>query len=459
MKILKLMSLSSYGLGYKLKIAFYLMSVLPLLICFYLISSYLLPIVGIKLNIMVLIGVSIFIASSGFFVVRQIVSPIINISSRAKNVIDGNITYEIESERDDEIGDLENTLAKLTLRIKGNMQELKRYSEQTKEINLEINRQIVALSGLLQVSAFISEGEDINKVFDLIMEKMAQIGDSDSAFLLLQEEGDLRLKSAYGADVKGLLNKRFKITEDNLFAKIIRQAGFFSLDNNTLRSKAVAEFEQEFGVKNAFIAPVFVRNKIAALAGIANSRGFEYKNENLKLINIFLKQITIAIENDMLMRRLKNLEVKDALTGLYNESFIRTRLDEEIKRAILYQRPCAFILFSVNGYKEFCQNFTLPEAEAALKMIALALKESITDIDRAARFSDSEFAVVLPEKNKKQAQAIAEIIKQRMEFLFNEEPDRRRRLMFNVAVTENPIDGVKGFDLIYKATQELENYK
>lgn len=457
MKIIKALSLSAYGLRYKLKIGFYLMSVLPLLICFYLISTYMLPTVGIKLNIAVLIAVSVVIALSGFFVVRQIIGPIINISAQAKNIASGNIDYQIRAERDDEIGDLENALNELTKRIRGNMHELEKYGEQTKNINAEINRKMVALSGLLQVSSFISQGESIDEILDLGIEKIAQIGETDTAFLLLQEGGDLLVKSAYGEDSSRLLGRRFNAKGDNLFAKIFRETKPFSLDKNTASNRLIEEFENDFGVKNAFITSIFVHNNAAGLIGVGNKRDFVYANEEINLINIFVKQMDIAIENNMLLHRVKNLEIKDTLTGLYNEAFIRARLDEEIKRAILYQRPCAFMLFSVNRYKELCSDLGISEAELILKKIAVILKDNIGEIDKAARFSEREFAFILPEKNKKQAQDIAQTIKARVEHLLKEEPDRERRVTLSTAVSENPIDGVTSLDLIARAQELLKS--
>lgn len=456
MKALKRLSLSSYGLRYKLKISFYLMSVLPILICFYLISTYILPTVGVQLNIVVLIAVSVFIAASGFFIVKQIIHPIIIISSQAKGIVNGNIDYQIQAERHDEIGDLESALNHLTLRIKDDMQKLKKYSEETKEIHLEINRNVMALSGLLQVSSFISKGADIDEILDLSMKKIAQIGDSGLAFLLLQEGEDLSVKSVYGINAEGLLGKKFKLSENNLFTNVIREAKRFSLGSDISKSRLALEFEEAFGVKNAFIAPIIIHNKIAGLAGIGNNSDYAYKDDELKLMDIFIKQMAIAIESDTLVHKVKNLEVRDALTGLYNESFIRMRLDEEIKRAIMYQRPCAFIIFSVDRYKELCQDLSLPEMESIFKRIAIILKESITDIDKAARLGEREFAILLPEKNKKQAQNIAGVIKERIEYLFKEEPDKHKRLTISAGVAENPIDGVNTSELISKAKELLD---
>jgi hypothetical protein len=50
-KITEALSLSSHGLKYKLKISFYLMSILPLLVCAYLVSNYILPRFGMSIDI------------------------------------------------------------------------------------------------------------------------------------------------------------------------------------------------------------------------------------------------------------------------------------------------------------------------------------------------------------------------------------------------------------------------
>lgn len=454
--LIKHLSLSSYGLRYKLRIGFYLMSVLPILICVYLISAYILPIIDIKLNIGLLVIVSVFVAVSGFFLVRQMVDPIINIASQAKTIAKGDVDHRIKIERNDEIGDLGYALNQLTLRMKDDMHKLKRYSEETKEINLEINRKVVALSGLLQISSFISEGTSIEQVFNLSMERIAQIGESDLAFLLLQKGEDLVLKSASGLGAERLINRTFDAGDDSLFAVLIKNKENFFLNNYTTQSKAIEEFKKEFGLKCALIIPVFIRNKISGLAGIGNNKGFEYKTDELRLMDIFVKQIIIAIENDALIHRVNHLEIRDALTGLYNESFIRTRLDEEIKRAIIYQRPCSFFIFRVDRYKELCDNFSIPMVESALKKIAVALKRSIGDIDKASRFADCEFAIVLPEKNKRQAEVIAEEIRKKIEYLFEEEPDMDKRITVSVGVSENPIDGMNSLDLINKAKESLD---
>ena len=74
MNKLKDLSLASRSLRYKLRIAFYLMLVLPLLISLYLISNYILPQVGLKIHLAVLVIVDMAIAIGGFLVIREVIN-------------------------------------------------------------------------------------------------------------------------------------------------------------------------------------------------------------------------------------------------------------------------------------------------------------------------------------------------------------------------------------------------
>jgi diguanylate cyclase (GGDEF)-like protein len=121
-------------------------------------------------------------------------------------------------------------------------------------------------------------------------------------------------------------------------------------------------------------------------------------------------------------------------------------------------------MFNIDNFQDFQQNFGSLSTEGALKKVAMLIKSSITEIDRAGRTGDNEFGIVLPEKNKRQARDIAEEIRKKIEFTFGEEQDVRKKITTSAAVSENPIDGLtaeelfaKAGDLIKKAKAEGKN--
>lgn len=457
---LKNLSITSRGLRYKLRIAFYLMYILPLLIYIYVVSNYILPYVGLKLDITVSF-LSIIIALLGFWVVKEVFDRVLSVSTEAKLIVGGDISRSLDMEHADEVGDLSRALNHLTTRIRQDMDELKNYSEKTSEINLEIQKHVSILSNLLQISYLISQGARLEEILRLVTEKSQLLSDSEVAYLFLREENAeiFRMKEVDGINSEALRKIEIR-PEEELFSGLIKARKPLILDQeNSLPQNLSASFYERFKLKNTLALPVCLKGRITAILGIGNNYDpFLYKEDDIKLLDIFAKQLAIALENDILVHRLEKLEIKDTLTGLYNEAFIRNRLEEEIKRAITYQRPCAFIILGIDNFQMFRKNFGSLESETNLKKVAYLIRDSVTEIDRVARIQDSEFAIVLPEKSKRQAQSIAGEIKKKIESVFSQEKDFNKRFTVTAGVSENPLDGVAAAELIVKAKEALGSH-
>jgi len=450
------------GIKYKLKIAFSLMSVLPLLVCIYLASSYIFPNVGLKLDILATIIDCVFIALIGFFVVKQIFDRVQSVSTEAKLIAAGDLARQVEISSEDEVGYLGEALNQLTNRIRSNMEELSSYSKKTTEINIAIQKRVLVLSSLLQISSLISQGLSLEEIFKITTEKSRLLADSDIAYLLFRPEGahEFLMKAADGANANSLWQIKIDV-EDRIFNKLIKFNRPLLIDKeNPLPKDAALAIYEKFGVKNTLALPVYLKGKVMVIAGIGNNRDlFSYQKDDIELLDVFTKQTAIAVENDILMQRVEQLEIKDTLTGLYNKAFITNNLQEEIKRAITYQRPCAFVLMDIDDFQRFHKSFGSLEAESTLKKIALLIKNSVSDIDRVARIGDNEFAIVLPEKNKRKAQEIAEGIRKKIEFVFSEEQDPAKRITASAGVSENPLDGIVADELLAKARGFLKYAK
>jgi len=458
------LSMSSRGLRPKLYVAVSLMSIIPILICLnFIFPNSWLAAINLKLNLGLVVLSTLILASAGYRTIKEMIDPVIKISSDAKMIANGDLEREIILERDDEIGELGSSLNQLTQRIRQNMDELKTYGEKTKEINLEINKRVMVLSGLLQISNLITQNAALNEILEISVSKAMQLGEATLGILLLKEEksDEFVLKSAHGPKSVELVNKgltSIKIkTGEGLLGKLLSVNKILILDDSAPLPKGATELQEQLLATNMVIVPILVRDMVVGFLIIGNNKkNFRYPNGDADLMTIFAKQIAIAVENEMLVRNVARLQIKDVLTGLYNESYIRGRLDEEIRRAIRFQRPCAFILLCVDSFKEYLGSFGVIAAESVLKRIATALLDSISDIDKAARFGDDCFAMILPEKNKRQCMEKAEEIRKKIEFIFSDEKDPKHKISVTGAVTENPIDGISAEELTGKAEELLK---
>lgn len=455
-------SLGSRSLNDKLRVSFCLMSVLPLLVCIYLASHYIFPGAGIKIDVFSIVATSIFIAGAGFYFTKKVFNRVVNVSMEAKLIAAGDVSRKLEIMESDEIGVLCESLNQLEKRIRSHMDELKNYGEKTTQINIEIQKRVIVLSSLLQISSLISQGAKLEDILQLITGKSRFLANVDIAYLLFREEGQetFHMKVADGLNAHYLL----KISlgpNDEFFNKAFETDRPMVLDDeNAVGGKIAEGFFEKFRFKNTLAVPVHLRGKIKAILGVGSAKDyFVFKKDDMEMMDIFAKQIAIAVENDTLIHRVEKLEIKDALTGLYNQTFIQNRLEEEIKRAITYQRPCSFVLFNIDDFKKFSQGFGSLLSEGALKKIGSLIRDSVTEIDRVGRTGDNEFAIVLPEKNKRQAQEMAEQIRKKIEFAYSEEPDANKKITISAGVGENPLDGIDVFELMQAARESLRSAK
>jgi len=462
MSIFKNFTIYNKGLRYKLMLAFSLMSIIPLLASMYIISLYTFPHLETLGHITVVVIMSLVISILGLILAKSIVDPVINMALEAKIIASGEYDRKIVVSSDDEIGNLGNSINAMTQKIKSNLDELKGYGNRMKEINVEIHKKVLGLSSLLQIGDIIAAGSvQLDALLELVVEKASTVFDTGFGILYMPKEegGDLFPKIRYNIDQEKLGDLIIKRVEDSFLEKALENRSLVVIDKSKKWSKDMEEFKSAYNVKNALIVPIHSTKRNWGLLLIGNRlEDFKYKTDDLELISVFAKQISIAIESDILSKRTEELAIKDDLTDLYNKNFILGRLEEEIKRAVFYQRPCSFIVLNIDNFKGFRETHSEMEVEEALKKMARLIRDSMIPVGKAARIGVDEFAVLLPEKNKKEAAHIAEEIRKKIEST-NLLREGKAIMTVSGGVSENPIDGATGDELLRKAIEAVKGAK
>jgi GGDEF domain-containing protein len=96
--------------------------------------------------------------------------------------------------------------------------------------------------------------------------------------------------------------------------------------------------------------------------------------------------------------RLQKLAITDELTGLYNGRYYRHFLNKIIERAKTRYFAVTLLLFDIDDFKKYNDQFGHGVGDEILKQVALLIKRCVRDHDLVARISGDEFAVVFWEK-------------------------------------------------------------
>jgi diguanylate cyclase (GGDEF)-like protein len=128
----------------------------------------------------------------------------------------------------------------------------------------------------------------------------------------------------------------------------------------------------------------------------------------------FLVILLICLSGLVASERLASLAVKDGLTGLFNQTYIQARLQEELSRSERYHHPLSLIMIDLDDFKAFNDKHGHVSGDRALKAISDILQEIIRSSDVLGRYGGEEFLIILPQTSCLDAAAAAERIRKRI---------------------------------------------
>jgi diguanylate cyclase (GGDEF)-like protein/PAS domain S-box-containing protein len=115
-----------------------------------------------------------------------------------------------------------------------------------------------------------------------------------------------------------------------------------------------------------------------------------------------------ALANLKLRDALREMALRDSLTGLYNRRYLEDAIERELHRAERSGRSVSVIMIDVDHFKRFNDKHGHDAGDFVLSAVARTIAKSIRPSDIACRYGGEELAVVLGETDLELARERAE---------------------------------------------------
>ena len=347
----------------------------------------------------------------------------------------------------------------MTERIRSYIGELQEYSKKTASLNIQIHRKVITLTNLMRIGDLIMAGASFEELARLTAEKLETELDSSFCSVFLKERtGNYTSKCFINNSRQDVplgeiemylpfIEKRFKKEEHIL------------LDSRELTKPWQKELREKFNLTNAILFSLRTGGKVV---GVILLGSFEedvvIEDELVGIVKAFAKELILGYQKGGVFEEVKSLEIVDTLTGLYTRPYLEDRIEDEIKRAVYYQRPCSVLIIDFDRYDDYVLRHGQDKAKFALRQIARLLSGVASPIAKIARFDRNEFCMLIPEKNKRESLGIAEDIRNKVESLRISD-DLNEKVTVSIGAGENPIDGINAQEIIAKAYHNVEQAK
>jgi len=105
-------------------------------------------------------------------------------------------------------------------------------------------------------------------------------------------------------------------------------------------------------------------------------------------------------ELKVLYEQVKDLSIRDSLTGLYNRRYIDEVLLGQISRSARYRHPLSVILADLDYFKRINDSFGHGVGDDVLVQTSQVIQSCVRDSDVVGRIGGEEFVILCPETNK-----------------------------------------------------------
>lgn len=146
----------------------------------------------------------------------------------------------------------------------------------------------------------------------------------------------------------------------------------------------------------------------------------------------------------------------DALTGLATRQLLIERLTQQLGDEQRREQPCSVLIIDLEGAHRINEQFGTEAGNAALRLVAEAMRRVLRDSDLAARWGGDEFAVLLADADSNAAQSAAKRIRHAVYSTTLDAGPRLVRCAVSIGVAAAPRDGRTPDFLLATAERRLE---
>lgn len=255
---------------------------------------------------------------------------------------------------------------------------------------------------------------ELPAISDALVTQLTEIFAADWTSVLLVEgkSGLLVSRASSGSGGEKSLAKPILLSATDVYVEGLRKANrSLALEPWKNRSHAARRFLE---LDVAQVHPIVADRDLVGLLLLGGKEGgLGYSAEEIELLDIVSHHVATVLEN----ARLFESATTDGLTGLLRRESLLAELDDELERAIRYERPLTIGLVDVDQFKEINDRLGHLTGDVVLQQVARRFAEILRKTDILGRFGGDEFMIILPETELEGAAKLADQLRSEIERL------------------------------------------
>lgn len=312
---------------------------------------------------------------------------------------------------------------------------------------------------IIRINTSALVGDDLRKTLDLILSGAILAFPKAGLGAIFTLDGDhFEVVSSVGYDDE---IKRFKLPVDKSFL-------YCETDGVMDRIAIVNDIQKRYNfipvktmigddtyLNSCMVAPIFYHNKLYGMMSIDSLHPDAFSRGDLATMEFIRNNVQIAITNQLTFIEKSRQALTDSLTGLHNRHYLTEQLNFVFEKAKRFDERFCLAVIDIDDLKKINDQHGHLVGDQVIRVLGLALKQTLRHSDLLARFGGDEFITVCFTAQADQLHNRFNALAQRLvdSPLHSDHGDVVIR--FSVGIALYPADATSPEDLISLADQRM----
>lgn len=264
------------------------------------------------------------------------------------------------------------------------------------KLNLERETMARELSQLGRYGNLLHGCTDLAEILQVSQQLLAQLlpGSAGTIYPLIDGEGLAEATHLWGIHIG---NTKMQAHHRDCWAM---QRKRIHLSHSDAPGSACAHIELPDGMDTLSSACIPLTAQGESLGWLYLSTSGHGSFPKLSVAIAAAEQLALALANLKLRQHLRDLSVRDPLTGLFNRRYLTESLGREMTRCKRRKLPLSVMLLDLDHFKIFNDTLGHPAGDTLLVAFANLLQKSVRNEDIACRLGGEEFILIMPEMDE-----------------------------------------------------------
>ncbi|KGM98122.1 histidine kinase [Clostridium novyi A str. 4552] len=291
--------------------------------------------------------------------------------------------------------DSKNHMEKEYHRLKDEFETYQNFAESTiqmiTEKNIKMEKKLDAMINIVEISKYINTSLSNENLIPMINDMIIGILGATYSSIYIVEDGDLKIKAT------NIENLNYDFYNDEEYKELFNGKYFIINSKKPLIKKDVLKND----IHSLIGVPIYLREKFIGYIVVKHTLNNFFSHDHINFILTIANQIAIALENNSLYNKIREIAIRDPLIGIYNRKHFFYIVEKKIKEDKNRKR-FAIVMMDIDDFKNVNDKYGHQVGDEVLKKTGKIIVGNLNKCDIVGRYGGEEIIMYVSNFNSKE---------------------------------------------------------